>query len=390
MTTRRTLRGITWDHPRGIDPLRHLSSRFAQMRPDIRIEWSLRPLRSFEDVPLSELASGQDLIAFDHPFTGAASRDRVLVDLEEHLTPAELQDRRDDVMGASHESYRRDGRQWALAFDAACMVTATRPDLLGQSPPPRTWAETHDLLRDLGRARALLAANPTHLWGTVLSLCHALDAAGRPEPDGAEPRWWNAAGIPSDLLAEAVERAREVLDLCAPDSLGLDPVAVLDRMSRTDDIALSPLVFAYVTYARQGQAHPLRFHAAPSYCGQPVGTLTGGVGLGVVRESPAVTEAVAFAAFATSPSAQRDMAVHAGGQPARRTAWEDPAANAETNDFFTGCAPTMARSFLRPRGPGYPRFQRRGAAALHDGVVRGARSSEIARTVAALWTPDGV
>lgn len=389
MTAQRVLRGITWDHPRGIDPLRHLSDRYTADSPDVRIEWTSRPLRSFEDVALSELVSGHDLVAFDHPFIGAAVRDGVLLPLDGLVDPGELEDRAGDVMGGSHESYRRDDRQWALAFDAACMVMATRPDLL-DSPGPSTWAETRDLARDLGRSRVLLAANPTHLWGTMLSLCHALAVAERPDAEATEPYWWTPTGIAPDLLTESIQRTRDLLDLCAPESLHSDPVDVLDRMSRTDDIALSPLVFAYVTYALQGATRPLRFSAAPSFTASPVGTLTGGVGLGVVRDSAMAPEAVDFALFATARSSQLDAAVLAGGQPARRSAWEDNDANARTGGFFTGCAPTMERSFLRPRGPGYPRFQRLGAEALHDGIVQGTPNVEIAHAVAALWTSDGI
>jgi len=394
MTEQRILRGITWDHPRGIDPLRFLSDRYRTIEPDIQIEWTARPLRSFEDVALAELVAGHDLIAFDHPFIGAAVRDGVLLPLDGLVDGEKLTDRASDVMGPSNESYRREGRQWALAFDAASMVAATRPDLLGASAPS-TWSDTRELARELGRSRVLLAANPTHLWGTALSLCHALAASEKPDSHTAcsptvEPRWWTRDGIAPDLLSEGIQQARDLVELCAVESLGSDPVDVLDRMSQTDEIVLSPLVFAYVTYARSGAMHRVRFSAAPSFTASPVGTLTGGVGLGVVRDSPLTDAAVDFALFATARGSQRDAAVVAGGQPARRSSWEDAEANLRTDGFFEACAPTMARSFLRPRGPGYPRFQRLGAEALHEGILRGEATSRIARDIAELWTDDAV
>ena len=54
-----------------------------------------------------------------------------------HLMPFDGMGRDDDLatlaaqsVGASHPSYEFDGRQWALAIDAATPVAAYRPDLI--------------------------------------------------------------------------------------------------------------------------------------------------------------------------------------------------------------------------------------------------------------------
>ncbi|MFH8983377.1 type 2 periplasmic-binding domain-containing protein [Streptomyces varsoviensis] len=389
------LQGMTWDHPRGIDALRACGEAFER-GTGVAIDWTVRSLREFEDTPVAELAAAYDLVALDHPFIGDAVEAGALLPLDSVFLPEELAERAEDSAGASHSSYHWNGRQWGGAVDAACMVSACRADAVARAEMPVRWEEVGEFARRHGRDAVLLAANPTHLWGTVLSLCEAVrnTAVGprdhwRRSGDG-RPEWWGNAGIDPELLEEAIERAVRLLALCAPASLVSDPITVHERLARPGDPALyCPLVFGYVTYARPGARQALvAFGDAPRLGDAPVGTLTGGVGLAVSARaagSAAGRDAAAFVRFATSARTQAGYAHEAGGQAGRRSVWLDERVDAEVTHFYRDTLATMDRSFLRPRLPGYPDYQRAAAHTLHNGVTGGVRPRALAAELTALW-----
>ena len=87
-------------------------------------------------------------------------------------------------VGVSHPSYAFDGRQWALAIDAATPVAAFRPDLLAQAP--RDWAGVMALAR---QGRVGFALIPINALMTFMGLARNLGAsvaedAGLPRPRG--------------------------------------------------------------------------------------------------------------------------------------------------------------------------------------------------------------
>ena len=50
------LKGITWDHARGYNPLIPVSAEFCKAHPGVEISWKKRSLKDFEDFPVSRLA----------------------------------------------------------------------------------------------------------------------------------------------------------------------------------------------------------------------------------------------------------------------------------------------------------------------------------------------
>ena len=134
------LRGITWQRRRAVEPLVASAQAFRRERPDIQIDWRSRPLASFEFQPVEGLAAAYDLIVLDHPHAGDIARTACLVPVDER---AAAQPAADAFVGPSLESYRNDGRLWALPLDAACQTAVHRPDLLAHcsGEVPRTWAE---------------------------------------------------------------------------------------------------------------------------------------------------------------------------------------------------------------------------------------------------------
>ncbi|MFB9928626.1 extracellular solute-binding protein [Amycolatopsis halotolerans] len=357
------LRGLTWDHPRAIDPIVRTSAEY-EARTGISVEWTARSLEEFEDVPLDELADEFDLLAIDHPHVGDAARAGALAPLPLEV----LENRATAYVGPSLRSYVWENRLMALPVDAACMVSAAKAG----TDLPRTWPDVLAQLAALGPARALLAANPTHLWGTLLSMCEAV----RP---GDLPGWWGDDGLDADTVSEALALLREVLALLPERSFEANPIQVLDELAGAGPALYTPLVFGYCTYARDRR---VVFSDAPVAGGRmATGSLTGGVGLAVSARSAQPQEAADFVVFATSPEVQAGVYLAAGGQPAAARAWSDPLAG----EFFSGTLSTMQQSFLRPRVPSYPRYQRVAASALHDMIRAGADDARIVVRLNNLW-----
>ena len=64
-----TLRGMTWDHPRGYHCLEAASEAYAAAH-DVEIIWDRRSLQAFADAPIDAIAERYDLIVLDHPHVG--------------------------------------------------------------------------------------------------------------------------------------------------------------------------------------------------------------------------------------------------------------------------------------------------------------------------------
>ncbi len=361
-----TLRGITWDHPRGYRPLEATARRFGERHPGVEIVWDRRTLREFEETPVEQLAADYDLLVIDHPFVGQAARHHALRPLDEHLPAAFLADQAAHATGASHASYAWGGHQWALAVDAAAPVAFWREDLLAGAGhrPPATWDELLALARE---GRVELPAAPINCLMNFYALCLAL----------GETPFAAAGGVVSAAVAkEAVARLRELLAGCEPGCWERNPIASLDLLTTgaNSRLAYCPLAYGYSNYARGGHAaHRLVFGEPPRFAGAPLRTVLGGAGLALSALRPRRAPALAYAQFVASPDQQCTTYVRAGGQPGYRAAWLDDENNRLTHGYFSATLPALDRAWLRPRHPGYLEFQKHAAPLVHA-TLRGARS----------------
>ena len=98
------LRGVTWDHVRGLGGLQATAEAYRDVRPGVEVEWTARSLQAFADQPVDELARRFDLLYVDHPAVGFAVARGCLVPLDEHLDPAVLADQVHSSVGRSAES----------------------------------------------------------------------------------------------------------------------------------------------------------------------------------------------------------------------------------------------------------------------------------------------
>ena len=137
------LKGITWNHTRGLLPMLATAQQFEETHPEIAVRWEKRSLQAFADAPLSELTQRFDLLVIDHPSIGEAATQGLLLPLDEYLPADFLADQAQNSVGQSHASYTYDGHQWALAIDAATPIAGWRPDLMerAKATVPSTWSE---------------------------------------------------------------------------------------------------------------------------------------------------------------------------------------------------------------------------------------------------------
>ncbi|HTT57223.1 MAG TPA: extracellular solute-binding protein [Opitutaceae bacterium] len=356
-TARRPLRGITWDHPRGYQPLEATARHFAELHPGVEIAWDRRPLRAFEEASLGRLAADYDLIVLDHPFVGEAARHRLLLPLDVQLPAGFLADQAANAVGASHACYAAGGHQWALAIDAAAPVAFWRDDLLAPlGPPPRTWDEVIALAR---RGHVEVPAAPVNCLMNFYALCLAL---------GEEPFRAPDRVVSAEVGRAALDRLRGLLSLCDGGIWERNPIASHELVAAAGNTRLlyCPMAYGYSNYARAGGAgHRLTFGEPPTFAGAPLRTVLGGAGLAVSARRPRAARALAYARFVASPVIQRTLYTAAGGQPGHRGAWLDPANNRFTGDYFARTLPALDRAWVRPRHDGAISFQERAGPVVH-------------------------
>lgn len=336
------LRGITWDHARGYDPLVAASRRYRELNPEISITWERRSLQAFGDMPLSRLADRYDLMVIDHPHIGEATAQGLLVALDMPEREPELLDLAAHGIGQSHESYRMSGRQWALAIDAAAQVSARRADLLPKAP--QSWADVVAL------AEAGLVIWPLKPVDAVDSFFTLAANIGQPVAERDDRLIDEAAGL------AVLHAMREVARYLPEDCFGWSPIDVLDALSGDQRrYAYAPLLFGYTNYARAGfRPHLVAFGDIPALGEDgPVGSILGGTGIAVSASSQYPSEAAAFSYWLASGSVQAGLYVAGNGQPAHAAAWNDAAADELCGGFFSGTRRTLDKSWLRPRYAGF-------------------------------------
>ena len=382
------LRGLTWNHPRGLNALRAASAHFTQMFPQVTVRWRARSLAEFENVPLRDLAPSCDLVAIDHPFVGKVDADGSLVPLDELLPAEVLDEQAANSVGPSYPSYTWNGHQWGLPVDVAAQVAAWRPDLLERDglAVPSDLTEVTELAKSLlPNAAMALPANATHMFSSLLTICQ-LYAEDRTRQNDLRPAWWTREGLDPEVAAPALEELYRIISLALPESLDQNPIQVLDAMSRRDDIVYVPFVFGYANYARAGFAPSVvRFGAVPARDGRPPGSVLGGVGLAVSASSRHREAAVAFTRYVTSADCQRGAYFEGGGQPGHRLAWLDAAINDATGNFFEATLETLDNACVRPRFASYPGYQLQAGPLLRQLVRREEPASKVIAALNELW-----
>ncbi len=352
------LRGMTWSHPRGYDPM-IACSRLWQERTGITVEWDKRSLQDFETYPVEELARAYDLIVIDHPHVGQITKEKCLAPLDVEGHQEERAALEDASVGRSYPSYTWQGRQWAFPIDAATQVQAWRPDLAERM---ESWSDMLALAR---QGKVALPMRPPHSLMSFYTLAGNLGSPCR--SDGTGPL------IEIDAGVDAFERLRELTDLIDPGCFSMDPIAVLEAMSDpASKVVCAPLIYGYVSYAIAGFRPSLVTFGDIPVAGTngPVGSALGGTGIAVSAFSNAREAAIDFAYFVASGDVQRGPYASGGGQPGHAAAWDADAVNAATSDFYRATRKTLESAWVRPRHDGYMAFQQAASDRINDGLLR--------------------
>lgn len=347
-----TLKGLTWDHPRGYAPLIGGVAEYQQLHPEVAVKWDRRSLREFGEAPIEQYVQRYDLLIVDHPFVGFAAAHNVLLDLSTLISDAEKAEHAKNSVGRSWDSYWYDGGLWALPIDAATQVASYRADLMSElsSDVPNTFAEVTALAKAAraGGKFIIVPACPTD----AISLFFTLTAnTGHPITEDADPF------VDTSVAENILELLHELIAAAHPRSVDSNPIQVYDFMVRSSDAVYCPYAFGYSNYSRQGAGTTLKFTNAPA-AGQSgcAGTMLGGTGVAISSATQHPQEALTYARWLVSTEHQSGTYFKQGGQPGSLAAWTDPQVNAASNNFFRDTLLTLQTAYVRPRFDGFVRF----------------------------------
>jgi multiple sugar transport system substrate-binding protein len=362
------LKGITWDHARGYDPLIAASELYFKEK-GIQVEWQKRSLTNFGDQSLEELSKQFDLIIMDHPHVGVAEASQCLLPLNNLLNSSILNTLKISSAGPSYESYNYHNKQWALPIDAAMQCASYRADLMHNESLPTSWEEVFILAKTLAAKKLYIgmALCPTDCLCSFLSLTAGL---GSPIQENnkalSNDKQNNELLVEPSIGLKALTMLRSMRDAFHPKALDWNPIALYDYMSQENDIAYSPLAFCYTNYSRTGfRKNILKYHTVPEINN----AVLGGAGIAITSSCSNVHEAASYAAWICSDDIQSTIYVNAQGQPGNKTAWENKQANAITNNFFASTIPSLINAYVRPRYQGWPKFQQFLGETIHAYLV---------------------
>ena len=119
--------------------------------------------------------------------------------------------------------------------------------------------------------------------------------------------------------------------------------------------------------------------------GNPCRSTLGGTGLAISSSCKHRDIALEYAAFTASPQTQQTIFFQSGGQPGHRSAWESEYVNDASLNFFRNTLPTLNRTYLRPRFPGYLHFQDHAGDHVRDYLVHGGNPKQTLEKMARLY-----
>lgn len=348
------LKGMTWDHPRAVDPLIACNA-VLDSALGVSVEWTARTLLQFGDQHIREFASAHDVMIIDYPHVPDGAADGVLLALDDLIAPDDLGRLARESVGPSHESYRFNGNIWALAIDGATQVSVYRPDLIDGVPP--FWDDVFD---DAKAGRVLWPHKPVDAFSTFATLSAQLG-----HPIGQNHAILHE-GTTFEVMEMLLRLSAAVPDFCAT----ANPFEISEALVDGAEYAYAAALYGYTNYSRPGfRSRILAYDDIPSFDGLASGSQLGGAGIAVSASSARPELAAAVALTLSSASLQRGLYTTAGGQPGNLRAWLSPEMNSLTHNFFRNTLRSMERAWVRPRMVGWPDFQYDTAQVIHQALV---------------------
>jgi multiple sugar transport system substrate-binding protein len=377
MSTRITLRGITWNHSRAFPPLVATGQRFEERHPEIEIHWQKRSLHEFGHSRLEPVARDYDLAVIDHPMMGAVYDAGVFVNLKPLLDREFLSELAGDSVGSSFESYCFREQLLALPIDAAAPAASYRADLLlaAEVDVPRTWTDVLDLAR---RKLVIMPGFHPDVFLNFVGLCVSRTGGFAENPEHL---------IDLETGMETLENLREIASGMSPAIFDWNPIAVYEQMAESRQYAYCPFAYSYNNYSRVGFASNILLFASPVALssGRPMRTVLGGTGVGISTSCSHVPEALEYAKYLAGKLCQRTIYGLSGGQPARRSAWSDDTMNAITNRFFLRTLDCVQAAWVRPRYNGYIQLQETAGIPIVDYLRAGGNARAVLESLDELY-----
>ncbi|MFB9107816.1 ABC transporter substrate-binding protein [Flavobacterium gyeonganense] len=370
------LKGITWNHTRGLLPMVATAQRFTELNPDIEISWEKRSLQEFADASIEDLAKRFDLLVIDHPWTGFGAYTKTILPLSDHLSAEYIKDQEINTVGKSYGSYVFHNKLWALPIDAATPVAAARLDILEKQElkVPQTY---DDLLALAKKGLVAFAGIPVDSLMTFYSFCCSL---------GEAPFQSQEKVISVETGKKALQMHRELAQLMDPANFNRNPIQVYEAMVNTDEIAYCPFAYGYSNYSRSGYSkNLLHFYDLVKLNDKPMISSLGGTGLAVSSFSQHITEAIKYAEFTGSSQVQQNIFSDNGGQPGHLQAWKNDRINGITHDYFKNTLPALERAFLRPRYSGHMYFQDHAGDVVRDYLMNAGNEEQVLQVMDALY-----
>ena len=371
------LKGITWNHTRGLLPMVATAQRFTELNPEIEISWEKRSLQEFADASIEDLAKRFDLLVIDHPWTGFGADTKTILPLSDHLSSEYIKDQEINTVGKSYGSYVFHNKLWALPIDAATPIAAARLDILEKQglKVPQTY---DDLLALAKKGLVAFAGIPVDSLMTFYSFCCSL---------GEDPFQSQEKVISVETGKKALQMHRELAQLMDPANFNRNPIQVYEAMVNSDEIAYCPFAYGYSNYSRIGYSkNLLHSYDLVKLNDKPMISSLGGTGLAVSSFSQHIPEAIKYAEFTGSSQVQQNIFADNGGQPGHLQAWKSERINGVTHDYFKNTLPALERAFLRPRYSGHMYFQDHAGDVVRDYLMNGGDEELVLSAMDALYT----
>lgn len=365
------LKGMTWDHPRGLDCLVN-SDGLLQKQLQVSVEWSARSLLAFGDQHISEFYAEHDLMIIDHPHVPDAVHAGAVIALEDVASADDMALLAKTSVGASHDSYIYRGKHWALAIDTAAQVSAYRPDKTSKGLV--FW---EDVLAAGREGLVLWPHKPVDAFSTFATI---MAQKGHALCSGSE---YIDKAVAAEVLAFMIELAKVVPAQC----LSMNPIEAAEYLVTTNKEHYSVCMYGYTNYSRDGfRTRPIIYDDVPSFDGLASGSQLGGAGIAISSATKNVELAAKVAILLSLPEIQSTTYVDAGGQPGNLAAWKAPHANAITRNFFNNTLRTLERAWVRPRFLGWPDVQFQSSLIIHNILKEKNFSGKDIDAIAATYT----
>ena len=341
-----SLKGMTWDHSRGFDPMVATSKKFQEIHnSEVSIHWDKRPLQAFADRPIEEMTDDYDLIVIDYPHVGEVASKGLLQNLDLPQYKSQITELKNQSVGKSHQSYFINNKQWALAIDAASQTACYREDLIKSYPS--NWNALIGLAKN---NRVLWPLKPVHAISSFYSIYNNITYELIPEQKNF---------IDRDFGIKTLSMMKAVSNELIKDCLTMDPIQTAELMTETNDFYYCPYIYGFSNYSRTNyRKNILKYIDVMNLSGKgPAGTHLGGTGIAVSNVSKNKDLAIEYAFWIAGADCQKSLFYESGGQPGNSEAWEDEKINLETNDFFKSTRKTLNLAWVRPRHNGYMEFQ---------------------------------